>query len=49
MATFQNMVGDACKKLPLLMLPTSYGTKWENTGQWGYGYTSQNLKIPGVS
>jgi len=40
MVTFQNMVEVVHKKLLLLMLPTSDGTKWENTGQWGYGYTS---------
>jgi len=51
MATFQNMsmVEAVHKKLLLLRLPTSDGTKWENTGQSGYGYTSQNLKILGVS
>jgi hypothetical protein len=48
MVTFQNMVEAVYKKLLLLMLPTSDGTKWENNGQWGYGYTSQYLKILGV-
>jgi len=38
MATFRNTVEAVCKKLLLLMLPTSDGTKWENTRQWGYGY-----------
>ena len=48
MATFQNMVEPVHKKLLLLILPTSDGTKWENTKWWGHSYTSQNLKILGV-